>query len=173
MATKRIFLFDETKFRPGQQKAALLLTERDFLSKDERKSLEEIAQECGVTRVTLWNWTTKDSNFIAYKNYLASEMMDSQLSFVYSKLMDIIGEGNAKGIEMFLKRIGDLDTRTDVTVNDNRQESDQSFEERRAELMKRLGLAEAAKQAKQDADNGVYSEDLETDEPKRPKTKDS
>lgn len=159
MAINNRFLFDETKFRPGQQKAALLLVERDFVDKKDRKTQEEIAEECGVTRVTLWNWDKKDANFIAYKNYLASEMMNSQLSFVYSKLMDIIGEGNTKGIEMFLKRIGDLDTKSDVTINDKRGGDEASFDERKSALLERLGLA-----------GGESEEESETSD--KPRTKD-
>lgn len=163
MANNR-FMFDETKFRPGQKKAAALLVERDFLSKKEQSSLEVIAEECGVSRVTLWNWDTKDTNFIAYKNYIASEAMNSQLTFVYGKLMDIIGEGNTKGIEMFLKRIGDLDTKADVTLNDNRGENI-SEEERKAALLQRLGLADESESDEQ--------REEASEQPAKPKTKDS
>lgn len=143
MTKAKRFFFDETLFKPGQQKAAILLVENDFVSsREERKSKEQIAEECGVTRVTLWHWDTKDTNFIAYKNYIASEMMNSQLSYVYSKLMDIIGEGNSKGIEMFLKRMGDLDTKTDLTIDDRRQGDEMSFTERKDALLERLGLGE-------------------------------
>ena len=140
MSAKHRFNFDETKFRPGQQRAALLLVERDFAPRDERKTLQEIAEEVGITRQGIHKWNTQDPNFIAYKNYLASEFMDTHLSLVYSKLIDVVKAENTKGIELFLKRIGDLDTKSEVTLNDNR--SEESFEDRKAALLERLGSDE-------------------------------
>ncbi|MEK4178555.1 phBC6A51 family helix-turn-helix protein [Aeribacillus sp. FSL K6-1121] len=130
------FQYDETKLKPGQKEAAVLLVEYDFTDKDERKTKEEIAAEVGVSRMTLHRWETGDENFIAYKNYVASTYVNTYLPFVYKKLIDGISRGSMKGIELFLKRVGDLDERTELTIDDKR--SDKSFEERKAELLARL-----------------------------------
>lgn len=130
------FKYDEARFKPKQREVALALVEREFADKKARKSKGEIAEEHGVTTMTLWRWENHDANFIAYKNHLASEFMDSRLAFVYGKLLDVIGEGNTKGIELYLKRIGDLDTKTDLTINKSRDEETQ--EERLAKLQERL-----------------------------------
>lgn len=132
----RQFKFDEAKFKPKQREVALALVEREFADKKMRKTKGEIAEEHGITTMTLWRWENNDANFIAYKNHLASEFMDSKLAFVYSKIIEVIGEGNTKGMELFLKRIGDLDTRTDITVTKSRD--DESPEERVAKLQQRL-----------------------------------
>lgn len=129
--------YDETKLRPGQREAGLLLVEREFATKENRKTKQQIAEEVGVTYQCLWKWDTQDSNFIAYKNSLSADFMDSHLSLVYSKLIDVIKQGNTKGIELFLKRHGDLDSKSEVTIKDSRDE-DKSFEERQAELLERL-----------------------------------
>lgn len=141
MSAKHKFKYDETKFRPGQRKAGVLLAEREFMPKEHRKTMDQIAEEVGVNRSTIWHWQTGDPNFIAYSNALASDMIDGHLAEVYSKLMDVIRDGNTKGIELFLKRIGDLDTRQDITLNDNRGEQE-SFEDRKAAILDRLGLDE-------------------------------
>lgn len=130
------FKYDETRFKPKQREAALALVEREFADKKARKTKQEIADDCDTTMMTLWRWENHDANFIAYKNHLASEFMDSRLAFVYGKLLDVIEGGNTKGIELFLKRIGDLDTKTDITVN--QQKDDESQEERLAKLKARL-----------------------------------
>lgn len=130
------FKYDETRFKPKQREAALALVEREFADKKARKTKQEIADDCDTTMMTLWRWENHDANFIAYKNHLASEFMDSRLAFVYGKLLDVIEGGNTKGIELFLKRIGDLDTKTDITVN--QQKDDESQEERIAKLKARL-----------------------------------
>lgn len=135
MSNKHNFKFDESKFQPKQREAAIALVEYEFTPKRERKTKEAIAEEIGVSRKTLHNWDTKDSNFINYKNYLASEFMDSHLALVYKKLIDSIEKGSVRGIEVYLKRIGDLDTHTEVTIRDDSQ---MSFEERKAALLERI-----------------------------------
>lgn len=141
MANKSRFKYDETKFRPKQREAAVMLVEREFAPKEERKTMQQIADELGMSRMGLYKWDKHDANFIAYKNYLASEFMDSYLSYTYAKLIDVIGDGNTKGIELFLKRIGDLDTKSEISLTDNR--GDESFEDRKAALLERLGQGEA------------------------------
>jgi len=138
VANKHNFKYDESKFLPKQREAAIALVEYEFTPKNQRKTKEEIAEDIGVSRKTLHNWDTKDSNFIAYKNYLASEFMDSHLALVYKKLIDSIERGSVRGIEVYLKRIGDLDTHTEVTI---KNDGDLSFEERKAALMERLSKA--------------------------------
>lgn len=136
MANKHNFTYDESKFQPKQREAAIALVEYDFTPKSERKTKEELAEEIGVSRKTLHNWDKKDANFIAYKNYLASEFMDSHLSFVYQKLIQTIERGSTRGIELYLKRIGDLDQHSEITINQG--DEGKSFEERKAAILERL-----------------------------------
>lgn len=128
--------FDESKLRPKQREVALALVEREFAPKDERRTKEEIANEYEISRMSLHRWETGDSNFIAYKNHLADQFMDSHLSEVYKKLLEGITNGSMKGIELYLKRIGKLDSKTEITLDDKR--SGESLEERKAALLERL-----------------------------------
>lgn len=138
MSAKHTFKFDEARFKPKQREAAIALVEYEFMPKGQRKTKQEIADELGICRKTLHNWDTKDENFIAYKNYLASEFMDSHLAFVYKKLLDSIERGSVRGIELYLKRIGDLAEQNEITI---RQEGEvKDFDERRKELLARLGV---------------------------------
>ena len=137
MSAKHLFKFDESKLRPKQREAAIAMVEREFAPKHERKTLEQITKEVGICDKTLYNWNHRDDNFIAYKNYLASQFIDTHLAFVYRKLIDAIDRGSVKGIELFLKRIGDLAEQSEITIRQG--DADQpSFEERKAELLKRL-----------------------------------
>ncbi|WP_079516527.1 phBC6A51 family helix-turn-helix protein [Rossellomorea marisflavi] len=138
MANKHNFKYDESKFQPKQREAAIALVEYEFTPKGQRKTKEEIAEDLGVDRKTLYNWDNKDPNFIAYKNYLASEFMDSHLAFVYKKLIDSIERGSTRGIELYLKRIGDLDQNSEITI---KQDGGLSFEERKAALQERISKA--------------------------------
>ena len=135
MAAK--FTYDEVLFKPLQREAAIAMVEYDFTPKKERRTKQGISDDLGITRKTLHNWERKDANFIAYRNYLASEYMNSHLAFVYQKLLGSIENGSVRGIETYLKRIGDLDTNSEVTVHTKGTE--QSFDERKQELLERLG----------------------------------
>lgn len=134
------FKYDESKFKPKQREVALALVEREFADKKVRKSQQEIAEEHGITTMTMWRWSNNDPNFIAYKNHLASQFMDSRLALVYVKLIEAVESGNTKAMELFLKRVGDLDTRGELTINP--QSDDKSQEERLIELRERLAQAE-------------------------------
>lgn len=131
------FNYDEARFQPKQREAAIALVEYEFTPKGERKTKQEIADELGVTRKTLYNWDTQDANFISYKNHLAAQFADSSLAFVYKKLIESIERGSVRGIETYLKRIGDLDIKQEVTINNG--SDDKSLEERKAEILSRLG----------------------------------
>ena len=146
------FKYDETKLRPGQREAAILLAENDFTPFDERKTRQEIADEIGYSRMSLYKWEKRDANFIAYKNSLSSNIMDGHLSLTYSKLIDVIKDGNTKGIELFLKRIGDLDNRSEITLNEGSGDN-LSFEERQAALLARI--AEETEEADNATSNDV------------------
>lgn len=140
MADKHRFKFDETKFLPKQREAALALVEYEFTPKGHRKTKQEIADELGIARKTLHNWDTRDDNFINYKNYLASDFMDSKMAFVYNKLIESIDRNSVRAMELYMKRIGDLADKQEVTF---KQDGDNmTAEERRAELLKRLGKSE-------------------------------
>lgn len=130
--------FDESKFRKGQRRAAALMVQYEFTNiPSERMTMEEIANEVGVHRSTLYEWSGSDANFIEYKNYLAAQAMDSFLPLVYDKLIDGINHGSMKGIELFLKRIGDMDSRSELTINDGNAD-DTPVEERAEALKERL-----------------------------------
>jgi len=138
---KQYYGFDESKFLPKQREAAIALVEYEFADKKDRKTKIEICEDIGISRMTLHNWDTRDQNFIAYKNYLAADFFDSYLPFVYKKMIDGISSGSMKGIELFLKRYGDLDNRSEVTINGGQGE-DKTQAERKKELMERLKQAE-------------------------------
>lgn len=136
--SRRQYNFDEAKLKPGQRKCAMLLMEYDLGGPENRLTQQEIADEVGVHRTTVHAWNTQDTNFIEYKNYLSANAMNTFLPLVYRKLIDGINNGSMKGIELYLKRIGDMDNRSEVTLNDNTND-DKSFEDRKAEILNRLG----------------------------------
>lgn len=101
------------KLTPQQRNAAIMLVERDLTEQlgGERKRLEDIATEVGVTRNTLYKWSTQNRAFIDYVNALADDFLDAKRSLVYRQLMKlIVPKGDVapsvKAIDLFMRRYG-------------------------------------------------------------------
>jgi hypothetical protein len=111
----------ESKLDGRQIRAALMLVERDFTVDEEgRQSLEAIAEEVGVTRLTLYNWRTQKAAFIEYVNLLADDFLSSHRPLVYRQLMKTINgaQPSVKGIDLYFKRFGLITERQIVETKD-------------------------------------------------------
>lgn len=103
----------ESKLDARQRKAAYLLVENELRETGERKSYEEIAAEIGVHYKTVWEWRTKNRNFIAYKNEIADDFLADKRDQVYAQLMKLITapQPSVKAIDLFMRRHGMLTDR--------------------------------------------------------------
>jgi hypothetical protein len=98
----------EAKLDGRQRKAALACVQREFAAEDERQGFEEIAEEAGVSRNTLYEWRTQNRAFIDYTNLLADDFLAGERAYVYRQLMRTIGgsQPSIKAIDLFFKRHG-------------------------------------------------------------------
>lgn len=107
----------EAKLTAQQRKAAYLIVENELKdNKDETKlEYQQIAEEVGVTYKTIWEWRTKNRNFIDYKNLIADDFLADKRASVYSQLLKLIDapQPSVKAIDLYLRRHGLL---TDKTV---------------------------------------------------------
>lgn len=110
----------EAKLTMPQQKAAFLLVENDLRDGGDKKTLEQIAEEVGVTYKTIWEWRKKNRNFIEYKNEIADDFLAEYRSGVYGQLMKLINgsQPSVKAIDLYLKRFGLL-TEKQVNVTED------------------------------------------------------
>lgn len=110
----------EAKLEGRQIRAALLCVEREFAPDDARKSLDDIAEEVGVSRQSLYKWRTQNRNFIDYVNYLADDFLSSERAFVYRQLMKTISgsQPSVKGIDLFFRRFGMVTQQVAVETKD-------------------------------------------------------
>lgn len=124
----------EARLDGRQIRAALLCVEREFAADDERKSLDDIAEEAGVSRQSLYKWRTQNRAFIDYVNYLADDFLSSERAFVYRQLIKTISgeQPSIKGIDLFFRRHG-LITQN-VSVETKESGAERSNEELAAEL---------------------------------------
>jgi DNA-binding MurR/RpiR family transcriptional regulator len=117
----------EAKLTAQQRKAVLLLVENELTDNAVEKSQEEIAEEVGVSRNTLFRWRTQNDDFRDYKNLISDDFLSEQRTFVYKQLMKLIGgsQPSVKGVDLYLRRHGLLTDRVvteDTTGNTNTNE---------------------------------------------------
>lgn len=118
-----------------QTQAAVKLVENSFAGK-ERKTLEEIAEELGISRTTLWMWSN-DGNFIRYKEALADQLLRDNIDLANGQLLALIrGDFTAnktpsiKALELFYKLSGKLIEKKEITTNVDKPKVSQSEVER-------------------------------------------
>jgi hypothetical protein len=108
----------EAKLSIKQREAALLLVEREL--GDESRTLEEIAQELGMSVRGLYKWRTQNKDFIDYVNLLADEFLESKRAVVYRQMMRLI-EGpqpSVKALDLYMRRHGLLTDKQVVETRD-------------------------------------------------------
>ncbi|HDR7655422.1 phBC6A51 family helix-turn-helix protein [Bacillus cereus group sp. RP37] len=126
-----------------QAQAAVKLVENSFAGR-ERKTLEEIAEELGVSRTTLWTWGN-DVNFIRYKEALADQLLRGQMDLANGQLIALIrgdftnnSTPSVKALQLYYQLQGRLVNKTEVTTHnvDKLKVSQSEIEEELAELGK-------------------------------------
>ena len=110
----------EAKLDARKRLGAYLLVENELRETGEKRTQEDIAEEVGVSYKTLWEWKTKDSVFIEYKNALADDFLAEKRAYVYGQLMKLIGgsQPSVKALDLYLRRFGLL-TEKQVVVNED------------------------------------------------------
>ncbi|WP_179924524.1 phBC6A51 family helix-turn-helix protein [Priestia megaterium] len=110
----------EEQLRPNQLKAINLMVESEFASAD-KKTLEEIAEECGVSRITLYQWR-KNPVFNQLLKAYSSQHLSSYRALADAQLLKLIKGTSANGIpsikslELFYKLQQDLNGDKTVTL---------------------------------------------------------
>jgi predicted transcriptional regulator len=96
-----------------QSKAAYLLVINDF--EKGTKTQEEIADEVGVSRQTLYVWRTSNSDFIAYQNALSDHHLESYRSKADAKLVELVDKGYTKALDLYYTLLGRKVSRSETT----------------------------------------------------------
>lgn len=128
--------FEELKLllTPAQRKAAELIVANDFAPKGEKKNLDDIAEEVGVDRRTLYNWR-QNSDFTRYMSAISDNKLDNHRSLADSQLIKLIegtsnnGIASIKALELFYKLSGRLEDKRTVTINEENRKPTMTREE--------------------------------------------
>ena len=133
---------------PSKVKAAHLLVNNDYASRDEKKTLEEIGEEVGVSRQTLYTWR-QDPVFLKYCEQLSEIKLLEFRSLVDSQLIKAIkgtssnGIPSMKALDLYYKLSGRLVERSEVVTADEtnvkvRPLDDETIEQELAELRAKI-----------------------------------
>lgn len=99
----------------SQRRCAEILAQNDLY----RLTIEEIAEEVGVSERTVYRWK-KDKEFVRYTNEVAELLMEDALSEAYVELKKIMRSGSSekaklKAIEMIMSSRGKLKHTQEIT----------------------------------------------------------
>lgn len=118
--TEREYLQNEL----GAQKvkAAYLLVEMELSDSDYEgpRTQEDVAQRVGVSRQALYEWRTKDRNFIKFKNSIADDFLSDNRTLVYKQLKKLISatQPSVKAIDIFAKLEGLYDNKLTISTEE-------------------------------------------------------
>lgn len=129
----------EAKLGPLKAKAAYLLLAIELKDTEENgiSTIEGVANECNVSKVTIHNWK-KEPAFIEYKNAIADDFLLEKRAIVNRKLMSLIdtGQPSVKAIDLYYRRFGLLTDRQIVEQQEGpeNQNSNDQIEENTKEI---------------------------------------
>ena len=111
MAKSRRDLLSE-QLEERQQRAVYLLIESEMLPKTdpEYKTQEEIAQEVGVDRATLWRWRKQNQAFIEFRKEVAKDYLGDAVGIFAKQLVASMqgtnGAPSQKALDLYAKMMG-------------------------------------------------------------------
>jgi|SRR5690625_611834 len=118
-----------------QRNAAEIIVANDFAAKGKKKTLDEIAEEVGVDRRTLYNWR-QNADFTRYMSAISDNKLDNYRSLADSQLIKLIegsftnnGTPSIKALELFYKLSGRLEDKRTVTIDDGQRKPTMTREE--------------------------------------------
>src|SRR5690625_4989389 len=120
----------------AQHKAAYLLLDNELRAKSDPEYMtqEQIAEEVGVNRATLYRWRTQNQAFIEFRKEVAKDYLGDAVNvFVDSLIKSMRGTNGApsmKALDLYAKHIGFIkpDDQVDVNIGGGRSEEDLEIE---------------------------------------------
>jgi len=125
------------KLTVQQQKAAYLLIENETRPTAEQRKQDEIAEEVGVSRQTLYNWRTKNQAFIEYKKEIAKDFLGDAVGVWANAIIKSMKgkQPSQKALDLYAKLMGFIQEQKRIEITDgNDARSEEEIERQLAEL---------------------------------------
>ncbi|MEC2215045.1 phBC6A51 family helix-turn-helix protein [Bacillus velezensis] len=136
----------EAKLTLQQRKAAQIVASNEVTPEDgNKRSQDALAEEIGVSRMTLYRWRFQNPTFIEYMNLIADDMLSGHRSEVYGQIMKLIRgpQPSVKAIDLYLRRHGLLtDRQITSTETDGGTRSNEDIAKEIEELADIIGEEE-------------------------------
>lgn len=122
-----------------QQKAAFLLIDNETKPVKEQRSQDDIAEEIGIARMTLYNWRTKNQTFIEYKKEIAKDFLGDAVGVwanaIIQSMRGTNGAPSQKALDLYAKLMGFIQDQKRIEITDgNDTRSDEEIKRQLAEL---------------------------------------
>lgn len=130
------------KLTVQQQKAAYLLIENEVRPTAEQRTQDEIAEELGVSRQTIYNWRTKNQAFIEYKKEVAKDFLgDAVGTWANAIIKSMQGkQPSQKALDLYAKLMGFIQDQKRIEIAEgNDARSNEEIKRQLAELDELLG----------------------------------
>lgn len=123
-----------------QQKAAYVLLDNEMLSTSEQRTQDEIAEELGVSRITLWRWRKQNQAFIEFKKEVARDYLGDGVGTFASALMKSMqgAQPSQKALDLFAKMMGFIKNEHSVEVTSGGAKTDEDMKAELALLSQEL-----------------------------------
>jgi len=86
-----------------------------WLDYTQKKTLDQVGDDIGVTRKTIWQWH-QDPNFVEWINKQGFEILKSSLNLVYRALVRRAAGGDVQAIKLYLENIGEFVEKQEMTI---------------------------------------------------------
>ena len=133
----------------NQQKAVYDLLDNEMLPYGERKTQDDLAEELGVNRATLYRWRKQNQAFIEFKKEVAKDFLGDEVGLFADALIKSMrgtnGAPSQKALDLYAKMMGFIKNEHSVEVTKGGARTDEELAKELEELDALLGEVEDKK----------------------------
>src|SRR5690625_2265444 len=122
----------------AQQKAVYLLLDNETLPTKERRTQEEIANEIGVDRATLFRWRKQNQAFIEFRKEVAKDYLGDAVGIFADALITSMkgtnGAPSQKALDLYAKMMGFITNDHKIDITNGSARTDEELAKELAEI---------------------------------------
>lgn len=121
-----------------QQQAVYALLDNEMLPYKKRKTQDELADELGVNRATLYRWRKQNQAFIEFKKEVAKDYLGDEVGLFAKSLIDSMkgtnGAPSQKALDLYAKMMGFIKNEHAVEISKGNARTDEELAKELEEL---------------------------------------
>lgn len=143
MATRYQTLMDELT-EEQREAIHLLLEQMEYApGDDDYKTMDDIAEEVGVVRKTLYNWRTKNPTFMEALGLATQARLQTLAPYAYGAMSKLLKgkQPSTKALDLYFKQQGWTNSNQEITITTNKRD-DADLEAEIARLTQQTGVSD-------------------------------